>query len=166
MDQANEMNDERVAELIWEAINEGATLKDLHGIPQEMMDGLYAYAYDFYNKGRLDDAEVFFKFLCIYDFYNPDYIMGMAAVSQLRKNYQKASDLYGLAFAQSKDDYKPVFFLGQCQLMMKKAAKAKQCFELVCEYSDDEPLKGKAKLYLEAMAEVDNESREPEEEGV
>ena len=163
MDQNTTVSDERAAELIWGAINEGATLKDLHGISQEMMDGLYAYAYDFYKKGRLDDAEVFFKFLCIYDFYNPDYIVGMAAICQLKKQYQKAADLYGLAFAQSKNDYKPVFYLGQCQLMMKKAAKAKQCFELVCKYSTDDGLQKKAQRYLEALSEVEAAQDEKEE---
>lgn len=36
-----------------------------------MMDGLYAHAYEFYNQGRLDEAETFFRFLCIYDFTIP-----------------------------------------------------------------------------------------------
>ena len=67
--------EERVAEMVWEAVSAGATLKDVQGIPQDMMEGLYAHAYDFYNKGRLDEAETFFKFLCIYDFYNADYLM-------------------------------------------------------------------------------------------
>ncbi|WP_306453916.1 MULTISPECIES: tetratricopeptide repeat protein, partial [unclassified Burkholderia] len=42
------------------------------------MDGIYAYAYRFYQRGRLDEAEVFFRFLYIYDFYNVDYATGLA----------------------------------------------------------------------------------------
>ncbi|SUG04163.1 Type III secretion chaperone protein for YopD(SycD) [Salmonella enterica subsp. enterica serovar Pullorum] len=68
MDYQNNVSEERVAEMIWDAVSEGATLKDVHGIPQDMMDGLYAHAYEFYNQGRLDEAETFFRFLCIYDF--------------------------------------------------------------------------------------------------
>ncbi|MGL4907467.1 MAG: type III secretion system translocator chaperone SicA, partial [Plesiomonas sp.] len=108
MSPQDNVNEEQVAEMIWAAVNEGATLKDVHGIPEEMMEGLYAHAYDFYNKGRLDEAETFFRFLCIYDFYNPDYIMGLAAVYQLKKQYQKAADLYAVAFALGKNDYRPV----------------------------------------------------------
>ncbi|SUX55963.1 tetratricopeptide repeat protein [Chromobacterium vaccinii] len=83
----NDIEDQKkYAEMVWEAVREGATLKDLNGIPQDMMDGLYAHAYDFYQKGKLDDAETFFRFLCIYDFYNPDYIIGLAAVYQLKNS--------------------------------------------------------------------------------
>ncbi|MDI5811435.1 tetratricopeptide repeat protein, partial [Salmonella enterica subsp. enterica serovar Anatum] len=48
-------DDYRYLEMIWDAVSEGATLKDVHGIPQDMMDGLYAHAYEFYNQGRLDE---------------------------------------------------------------------------------------------------------------
>ncbi len=33
--------------------------------------------------------ETFFRFLCIYDFYNPDYTMGLAAVCQLKTISEK-----------------------------------------------------------------------------
>ncbi|ATP29020.1 type III secretion system translocator chaperone SicA [Chromobacterium violaceum] len=163
---ANEnVSDDRFAEMVWEAVSGGATLKDVHGIPQDMMEGLYAHAYDFYHKGRLDEAETFFRFLCIYDFYNPDYIMGLAAVCQLKKQFQKAVDLYAVAFALSKNDYRPVFFTGQCQLFMRKAAKARQCFELVCEQSRDESLRDKAQVYLDSLQEAEAEqSRQQEKE--
>lgn len=165
MNPEDNVSDERIAEMVWEAVSEGATLKDVHGIPQEMMEGLYAHAYDFYHKGRLDEAEAFFRFLAIYDFYNPDYVMGLAAVYQLKKQFQKACDLYAVAFALSKNDYRPVFFTGQCQLFMRKAAKAKQCFELVCERSIDEALLTKAQVYLESLQEAEAEaSRQQKEE--
>ncbi|KUM05623.1 type III secretion system translocator chaperone SicA [Chromobacterium subtsugae] len=165
MNANDNVSDDRFAEMVWEAVSGGATLKDVHGIPQDMMEGLYAHAYDFYNKGRLDDAETFFRFLCIYDFYNSDYIMGLAAVCQLKKQFQKAADLYAVAFALSKDDYRPVFFTGQCQLFLRKAAKARQCFELVCEQSADEALRAKAQVYLDTLQETENgQSREQEKE--
>ncbi|MCD5360259.1 MULTISPECIES: type III secretion system translocator chaperone SicA [Chromobacterium] len=165
MNPEDNVSDERLAEMVWEAVSEGATLKDVHGIPPDMMEGLYAHAYDFYNKGRLDEAETFFRFLCIYDFYNSDYIMGLAAVCQLKKQFQKAADLYAVAFALSKNDYRPVFFTGQCQLFMRKAAKARQCFELVCEQSDDESLRAKAQVYLDSLQETEAEqSRQQEKE--
>ncbi|POB00608.1 CesD/SycD/LcrH family type III secretion system chaperone [Chromobacterium sinusclupearum] len=164
MKPEDSVSDERLAEMVWDAVSSGATLKDVHGIPQDMMEGLYAHAYDFYNKGRLDEAETFFRFLCIYDFYNSDYIMGLAAVCQLKKQFQKASDLYAVAFALSKNDYRPVFFTGQCQLFMRKAAKARQCFELVCEQSVDEALRAKAQVYLESLKEVEAGSSHQQEE--
>ncbi|XBS70290.1 type III secretion system translocator chaperone SicA [Acerihabitans sp. KWT182] len=145
------VSDEQMAAMLWNAVSSGATLKDVHELPDEMMEGLYAHAYDFYNKGQLDEAATFFRFLCIYDFYNPDYYMGLAAVYQLQKQFQKAADIYAVAFSLAQNDYRPVFFSGQCQLLMQKANKAKQCFELVAEHSQDETLRIKANVYLEQL---------------
>ncbi|GGY23943.1 type III secretion system translocator chaperone SicA [Paludibacterium paludis] len=147
-------------ESLWDAISQGATLKDLRGIPDDLMEGLYGYAYDFYQKGRLDEAEAFFRFLYLYDFYNADYVMGLAAVYQLRKAYEKAADLYAVAFALGRNDYRPVFQAGQCQLAMNKPHKARQCFELVAEHGD-EALKTRARAFLETLAKT----QEPEEGG-
>ncbi|MEB0140384.1 MULTISPECIES: type III secretion system translocator chaperone SicA [unclassified Undibacterium] len=145
---------DETAKLIVEAVENGATLKDLYGISDEMMDKLYALAYDFYSNGRLDDAEKFFRFLCIYDFNNSQYLMGLAAVAQLKKNYQKAIDLYVLAFALAKNDYGPVFYTGQCHMYLQRTAKARLCFELVCLHSHEETLRAKASAYLEALQDV------------
>ncbi|PUA19944.1 type III secretion system translocator chaperone SicA [Glaciimonas sp. PCH181] len=159
----DDVANEETVQIIWDAINSGATLKDLHGISDDMMDNLYAHAYDFYGKGRLDDAEKFFRFLCIYDFYNTQYIMGLAAVCQLKKEYQKAIELYVLAFALLKDDYRPVFFTGQCHLGTHRTAKARQCFELVCEQSKDAALCSKAQVYLDVLKNGQASSDQQEE---
>ncbi len=144
--------DEFVSKL-YKAIEGGATLKDIKGIPDSFMKGIYSYAYEFYNQGRLDDAEVFFRFLAIFDFYNPDYLMGLAAVYQLKKRYEKALELYALADALNKGEknYKPVFYAGQCNIMLKKPEQAIQCFEIVIDYSSDSELKKKAAAYLETL---------------
>lgn len=44
------------------ALMDGATYKDIHGIPQTTMDGIYAYAYEFYQQGKLEEAETFSDF--------------------------------------------------------------------------------------------------------
>jgi type III secretion system low calcium response chaperone LcrH/SycD len=150
---------EEVSAALVEAIERGATIKDIHGVSQETMDGLYWYAYDFYKKGRLGDAEIFFRFLCIYDFYNSEYVMGLGAVCQLKKNYVRAIDLYALAFALSKNDYRPMFYAGQCQLMRGKAALARECFQNVVDSSHDEHLKQMAASYLEGLSEIESGGR-------
>lgn len=133
------------------ALMDGATYKDIHGIPQSTMDGIYSYAYEFYQQGKLKEAEVFFRFLSIYDFYNTDYVMGLAAVYQLTKRYEKATELYALAFVLAKDDYRPLFHAGQCNLIMKKSSAAIHCFESVLASSTDEDLQKKSQTYLNAL---------------
>ncbi|ACQ68134.1 CesD/SycD/LcrH family type III secretion system chaperone [Candidatus Williamhamiltonella defendens] len=147
--------DDETAEMLSDAIINSASLKDIHNIPEEMMEGLYAYAYDFYQKGKLDEAETFFRFLCMYDLYNSDYFVGLAAVYQLKKQFKKAIDLYAIAFALNKtSDYKIVFLSGQCQLFMGKPRQAKLCFELVYEKIEDQFIRKKAKAYLDTMQKI------------
>ncbi|WP_410012226.1 type III secretion system translocator chaperone SicA [Sodalis sp. C49] len=161
MSVVDNVSEDRIAELLWNAVNSGITLKEVHDIPQVMMEGLYTHAYDFYNKGQLDEAATFFRFLCIYDFYNPDYYMGLGAVYQLKKEFQKAADIYAVAFSLAENDYRPVFYSGQCQLMLSKANKARQCFELVIEQSHDAMLKKRAEVYINNLKCPMDEQKDP-----
>ena len=157
-----EQEEDRIAEQVMQAVLDGASLKDLHGVSTEQMDSLYAFAYEFYEQGRLDDAEKFFHFLCIYDFYNAQYWMGLAAVHQLKQNYQKAVDLYAVAFAQGKHDYRPMLYTGQCQLALGKAGKAKVCFEYVIERVQEPGMREQAQAYLNALTTIDADHSEKE----
>ncbi|MFC6841802.1 type III secretion system translocator chaperone SicA [Xanthomonas theicola] len=151
MNQQHGNTDEQNLEIILDAVAQGVTLKEIHGISDEQMDGMYSLAYDFYNRGRLDEAEKLFRFLCIYDFYCVDFLMGLAAVYQLKQMHQKAADLYAVAYAQGDADYRPMLYAGQCQLAMGKSGKARQCFKVVLEKSGDETLKATAQAYLTAL---------------
>ncbi|MGE8059040.1 type III secretion system translocator chaperone SicA [Pseudomonas sp. NPDC089547] len=157
-----EQEQDRMAEQVMQAVLDGASLKDLRGVTDEQMDSLYAFAYEFYEQGRLDDAEKFFHFLCIYDFYNAQYWMGLAAVHQLKQNYQKAVDLYAVAFAQGKHDYRPMLYTGQCQLALGKAGKAKLCFEYVIERVQEPGMRQQAQAYLAALSSVEADHSEEE----
>ncbi len=160
MSRKQQQEEDCLAEQVVEAMLDGATLKDLRGITPEQMDSLYAFAYEFYEQGRLDDAEKFFHFLCIYDFYNSHYWMGLAAVHHLKQNYQKAVDIYAVAFAQSKDDYRPMFYSGQCQLALGKAGKAKLCFEYVLAHVEDDELRQQARVYVDTLSQIESDSSE------
>jgi type III secretion system low calcium response chaperone LcrH/SycD len=144
------------AQDVIDAVLSGATLKDLHGFSDETMEGMYAHAHRFYTQGRLEEAEVFFRFLCIYDFYNPEYALGLAAVHQLKKDYRRAIDLYALAYALSHNDHRAMFYAGQCHLMLGSRGKARECFNIVVEKSGDEKLCHAARGYLAAVERAAN----------
>lgn len=153
------------SENLLNAIQSGATLRDVHGVSGDTMQDIYKLAYEFYHHGKLDDAESLFRFLCIYDFYNPEYAMGLAAVFQLKKNYAKAIDFYALAYSLSKEDYRPMFYAGQCNLMLRQAAQARKCFEIVNSRCSDAILSGKAEAYLSALNKLkSDEAQDPEKE--
>jgi len=149
------MNDETIAlagdelsELLVSAVNQGMNLKELHQVSDDMLDNLYAHAYKFYQQGRLDDAERFFSFLCMYDLNNANYFLGLGAVNQLKKNYQKACDFYALAYALSEEDFTSVYYSAQCHLLTGDLAKAMQCFDLICKRCPDEEMVTRANVYL------------------
>jgi type III secretion system low calcium response chaperone LcrH/SycD len=144
-----------ITEQLTQEILRGTPLSQLRGVSDAQMDNLYAFAHRFYEQGRLDEAQRFFHFLCIYDMYNPDYWCGYAAVKQLQGQYQRAIDLYAIAFAQGKDDYRPMFYSGQCHLALGKPGKAKLCFEYAVQNLRDEELRAQAKAYLQALATVE-----------
>lgn len=156
----NNKEDEQVALDVVDAVLTGAPLKDVQGISDEQMNSLYAFAHQFYEQGRLDDAEKFFHFLCIYDFYNSHYWMGLAAVHQLKQNHQKAIDLYAIAFAQGKNDWRPMFYTGQCHLALGKVAKARLCFEHVLEQASEDDLRKQAQVYLDTLSQIEKDCSE------
>lgn len=150
-EEAKESVEQRRADVLLEALLSGATLQDIQQVPPEFMEGMYAHAYDFYQKGRLKEAETLFRFLFMYDFYNAEYALGLGAVFQLKKEHTKAIDIYALAFNLKPTDYRPVFYSGECNLMIGRVGNAKKCFELVCENTEDPVLVERARAYTEAI---------------
>ncbi|WP_312317711.1 type III secretion system translocator chaperone SicA [Stenotrophomonas sp.] len=155
---------DEMAQVLLDGAQQGAALKDLKGVSDDMLESVYAYAHRFYTDGRLDEAETFFRFLYLYDFYNGDYALGLAAVLQMKKQYAKAIDMYALAYALLKRDERPMLHVGQCHLAMGKIALSRDCFETVTQRSDDPALVGKAQAYLQAMANAPGEPPESKQE--
>lgn len=156
----NRQQDEQIAPDRVDSVLAVAPLKVVQGLNDKHMDGLYAFAFQFYEQGRLDEAEKFFHFLCLYDFHNSQYWMGLAAVYQLKHNHQKAIDLYAIAFAQGKNDYRPMYGSGQCQLALGRIAKARSCFESVLAQAGEEDLRRQAKVYLDTLADIERDCSE------
>ncbi len=118
----------------------------------DMLNSVYAYAYAFYEQGRLDDAEVFFRYLCLYDFANPDYALGLGATYQLKKQFAQAIDVYRMVSLLNRRDCRPVFYTGQCHLMLRNVEEAKRCFERVLTEFDATDLARFARNYLDLIA--------------
>lgn len=162
----NNITDEEldsVSDQLLDALQNGARIQDIHGVSNDTMQDIYKLAYDFYHQGKLDDAESLFRFLCIYDFYNPEYAMGMAAVNQLKKNYAKAIEFYALAYSLAKEDYRPMYYAGQCNLMLRQASQAKKCFKIVIERSEDDTLTEKAIAYLASIERIQRDAKDETE---
>jgi type III secretion system low calcium response chaperone LcrH/SycD len=141
---------ESISNLLQKLVN-GATLKDAYSISDDIMEAIYAHAYNFYQKKRLDDAKAFFRFLCAYDAYNAKYAMGLGAVYQQQKNYAQATQMYLLAFLLDDKHYQPLFYAGQCYLNLKDKPQAEQCFSKIVQGDAPAALKSQAQAYLNAI---------------
>jgi len=147
---SDESTNEYARSIINDMLN-GASLKDIYAIPENIMQAIYAHAYALYDKGRMEDAKVFFEFLCTHDMYNSDYCLGMGAVLQQEKDYEKASQMYALSFALDAKNVRAMLYAGQCNLFLKNKSEAAQCFACVVNSDAPAALKNQAQAYLEAL---------------
>lgn len=53
---------DQLANYIVSIVQNGASIKDESEIPDGFMEGIYSFAYDFYQKGKLDEAEAILSF--------------------------------------------------------------------------------------------------------
>ena len=103
---------------------------------------VYSLACDYYDKGLIEQAEKIFRSLCLYDFSNIDYLLGLAAVKQVQKQYQKAINLYSLAISLNEDNASCYFYIGQCYLFSGEIDLAmsgfRQCISMACNENERE----------------------------
>jgi type III secretion system low calcium response chaperone LcrH/SycD len=151
---------ERMYEAVVEGIQEGATFKDMYGVSGDTMEAIYGQAYSLYMGGQLDEAETFFRFLCIYDFHNVDYALGLGAVLQLKKRYEKALDVYAMAYTIGDNDERALFYAGQCNFLLRRRGNARRCFELYVKRGTNGHFVQKAEGYLKAIKGVTPEDGE------
>lgn len=101
---------------------------------------VYSLACDYYDKGLIEQAEKIFRSLCLYDFSNVNYLLGLAAVKQVQKQYHKAINLYSLAISLDESNASAWFYIGQSYLFSGEKNSAitsfKRCLSMTC--SDNE----------------------------
>lgn len=147
--------DEATVQSLLAGLQGGATIKELKGVSDGLLESIYSFAHRFYVSGQLDEAEAFFRFLCLYDFYNGEYALGLGAVHQMKGQYQRAIDMYALSYALLRGDYRPMMHAGQCQLALGKLNVAKECFDIVVTHSKDSAQVARSRAYLQAIVQVD-----------
>ncbi|MGL5334550.1 MAG: tetratricopeptide repeat protein [Enterovibrio sp.] len=129
----------------------GKTIKEHSGISDSDLNNLHAIACAFFEKGKLNEAEIYFRHICLIDSANLDYMLGLGAVLQRKKLYGLAVDVYAAAHLIQKNDSRPMFYAGQCNFFERKYSKAKFCFNLVIEQNYSPELVKMAKLFIDAI---------------
>ena len=134
----------------------GKTIKQNAKIADEDILNLHSVACVFFEKGKLNESEQFFRYLCLLDSTNLDYILGLGAVLQRKKLYSDAVDIYALGHMLQTNDARPMFYAGQCHFFDRKYDKAKFCFDVVIEDNHSTELTQMATLFINSMTEGKN----------
>ncbi|MDR1111013.1 MAG: SycD/LcrH family type III secretion system chaperone [Deltaproteobacteria bacterium] len=113
-----------------DAVRHGVPLAEAVGIKKEAIESLYGLGYNLYNAGDNESAETVFQALCLYDFNDYRFWMGLGAARQARDKYLEAVDAYSFAMiASSLREPEPIYYSGICFLKLGDLDAAATSFE-------------------------------------
>ena len=128
---------------------------------QDMLESLYSLGYNLYTSGNYKDAETVFSGLCLYDYNDPRFWMGLAGSRQANGKYQEAVDAYGLCSAMGAlSSPVPVLQAGMCYLKMGDREKAKGSFVVALSMGEEgnpehDAARGKASAMLAILEQAE-----------
>jgi type III secretion system low calcium response chaperone LcrH/SycD len=133
---ASDLSPEDISRLV-DAVTSGVPLAEVTGIGREALESLYTLGYNLYNAGDQESAETVFQALCLYDFNDPRFWMGLGATRQALEKYAPAIDAYSLAaIASALGDPEPIFHSGVCYLKLGDLETAAGAFEALETVAD------------------------------
>jgi len=102
-----------------ELLKEGVKPKDLVGMNDTMVEGIYGQAYRLYNTGRYKDAMQIFRFLILWNATEPKYTRGLAACYHMLKEFENAAEAYTLCASVDLKNPIPYYHASDCYIQMK-----------------------------------------------
>ena len=135
-------------------IESGCTLRDIQGLTNENMEGLYALAYSEYNQGKYDKAQELFQLLCQLDHLEKKYWVGLGATRQMLKDYSNAIDAYSVAVMFDLNDPVPPMHAAECHLASGNREEAVSGFQYAIDAAGSRPQYQPIKSQAEARIEL------------
>jgi type III secretion system low calcium response chaperone LcrH/SycD len=118
-DETPEISQEMVESLI-EALSSGLSPAEIAYVSTKQLESLYTLGYRLYSAGNFKDAETIYQALVLYNYHDLRFWMGLGASLQGLENYQKATEVYGMAGLVSKlNDPEPFYYAGLCFLKLE-----------------------------------------------
>lgn len=111
----------------------GGTIGHLQEGSEQHLEAIYSLATQLYDQGRFADARKLFGFLVFHDHFDRRFLLGLAAVSQMCKEYAEAVHFYSLVSILDLGDPVPTFHTAECLLAMGMKEDAVQALESVVE---------------------------------
>jgi len=147
---------EDVEELAENVVGKGKLLKDAMGLSDEMLEGIYTFAYRLYTLGKYDESLQMFRLLIMLNPMESKYTLGLAACFHMQKDYRSAASSYSLCSMIDPGDPMPYYHASDCYMNMDKPELAvdalRKCIERCGEGETHQQVKNRAEVTLSNIA--------------
>lgn len=136
------LNDPEFAEQIAkEAIHQmqtgGGTLQDVLGVSDELLEEIYALAYNFYDQGKYKESVSLFEFLTGAAPNKYKYVLGLASSYHQLQNYSNAVLGFFIALHLDPENPLPAYYVADCFLKQKMLKEAIEFLDVTIELCED-----------------------------
>lgn len=133
----------------------GKTPKEILGLNDAMIEGIYGQAYRLYNTGKYKEAIQVFRLLIMINASEPKYAMGLAACFHMLKQYKDAADAYTVVAVIDPDNPIPFYHMSDCYVQMGSPLSAAAALDSAVTRSGEKPeyrvLKERALLLMQSL---------------
>ena len=160
------LSDEQLTGIAEQLFQHGATLADLRGLTNDEMEAVYLIAYNFYQQGKIEEAEKVFHFLCLYGHLDKRFWMGLAACRQQLKQYQQAIAAYSyLAVIDTENPYPPMH-AADCYLALNDLDNTESALHATLHWAGDKNEFAQIKQRAQLMLHVVKDKKEKVNESI
>ena len=148
----------------------GMMPKELLGLNDAMIEGIYGQAYRLYNTGKYREAGQLFRLLVMLSSTEAKYAMGLAACLHMIKDFKAAVEAYMLCSVIDSTSPIPHYHASDCYIQMKDRLSAIISLEMAKRSCGDKPeyktLKDRAQMtILSLKKEIEKDQAKPQAEG-
>jgi type III secretion system low calcium response chaperone LcrH/SycD len=137
------------------AVQQGVMPKDMLGLSDAMVEGIYGQAYRLYNTGKYKDASQLFRLLIMLNSTESKYAMGLAACFHMMKEYKNAVSTYALCGIIDPENPIPHYHASDCYLHLQDPVSALIALEMAVKRAGDKSeystLKDRAMLTISSL---------------
>ena len=137
------------------AVQQGVMPKDMLGLSDAMIEGIYGQAYRLYNTGKYKDACQLFRLLIMLNSTEPKFAMGLAACFHMLKEYKNAVSSYAMCGVIDPENPIPHYHASDCYIHLKDPVSAIIALEMAIKRAGDKPeyhtIKDRAQLTINSL---------------
>jgi len=153
--------------LIKQLLEKGIKPKDIIGLNDTMVEGIYGQAYRLYNAGKYKEAIQLFRLLIMLNAMEAKYTMGLAACYHMLKEYENAIAAYTSCGVIDPLSPIPYYHVSDCYLKMEDKRSALIALEFALKRVGEKPefaiIKDRIIRSIESLKQEINQEAEKKE---